>query len=309
MVRTVTRGPQTGSPPSLEFVPVERLQVDPDYQRATDGAYSRKIITGMVREWKWALCQPLVVARRDDGSLFVLDGQHRHAGAIERGDIPHLPCVILSGIDKTGEASAFVDLNTKRQRLSQLDIFTGMLAAGDEDAKQVAAILQKTGWRIRRSSNTQGFKPGDLVCAPMLARHVKARGPKPVEFALDVLRRAYKEKPVTSSAQLLEALIAYHARKPIPEEAIAAIRSRPPGMWKVLSEQIIEAEQLSRRDALVAAIDRTVGRKELVQPKKQPSAVGLPAEFEAWCDQCDARVGPTKAATCASPFCSLRKPV
>ena len=103
----MARGPQKGAPPSLEFVALDRLRIDDAYQRATDGPHSRKIVIGMVKEWDWSLCQPLVVSRRLDGSLWILDGQHRHAGALERGDIPHLPCVVLPALAPTDEARAF----------------------------------------------------------------------------------------------------------------------------------------------------------------------------------------------------------
>jgi hypothetical protein len=67
--------PQQGNPPSLEWCSVDRLSVDRAYQRATDSPASRKIIAAMVKGWDWTLCQPLVVSRRADGGLFILDGQ------------------------------------------------------------------------------------------------------------------------------------------------------------------------------------------------------------------------------------------
>lgn len=199
-------GPQVGAPPSLEQIPVDRLQVDAAYQRATDGESSRKIITGMVREWNWSLCQPLVVARRGDGGLFILDGQHRHQGAVQRGDIPFLPCVVLSSLDHAGEASTFVALNTRRQKLTEAEVFNGMLAAGDPDAKAVQQLLAETGWTIVRHSNSASYKPGELQCAPMLVRQLKRDGEAPVRFALTVLRAAYPAITVTVAASLLKAL-------------------------------------------------------------------------------------------------------
>lgn len=76
----VARGPISGNPPSLEWLAVGQLQIDSAYQRACDGPKSRALIGKMIRRWEWALCQPLVVTRRLDGSLFVIDGQHRWTG-------------------------------------------------------------------------------------------------------------------------------------------------------------------------------------------------------------------------------------
>jgi hypothetical protein len=118
-----------GSPPTLEWIAVERLAIDESYQRATDSPASRRLINRIKQGWNWSFCQPLVVSRRTDGSLFVIDGQHRLSGAIGRGDIPHLPCVVVTDAD---EAQTFIALNTQRQKLSQGDIFNAMLAAGDD---------------------------------------------------------------------------------------------------------------------------------------------------------------------------------
>ena len=253
-------GPVNGVPPTLEWVATERLNIDESYQRATDGPHSQKIIVGMVRAWEWALCQPLVVSRRADGALFVLDGQHRLSGARRRGDIPHLPCVLLHGQDHAGEAGAFVALNTRRQKLSQADVFNGMLAAGDEAAKAVQALLERTGWRVKRHVNTQQYKPGDLACAPSLVKDLRAHGEAVVSNALIALREAYPETPVTNSATLLKALIMIYRDKDLDGEdvdlfieALGAVEA--PADWEDLRREMQRKRPvLSRIEALAAAM-------------------------------------------------------
>jgi hypothetical protein len=88
--------PQLGSPPSLEFRTLAELKVDDTYQRSLETDPSQRLIRRIAQFWDWGLCQPLAVARRQDGSLMVVDGQHRLAAATLRGDIAHLPCVITS---------------------------------------------------------------------------------------------------------------------------------------------------------------------------------------------------------------------
>ena len=247
-----------GNPPTLEWVDIARLSIDPSYQRSVEGPRSRRIIVGMTKSWNWSLCQPLVVSRRADSALFVLDGQHRLTGARERKDILHLPCVILSGRSEQDEAATFVSLNTKRQKLSQADIFLGMLAAGDEEARTTAAILEDTGWRMIRSSNTQQFKAGDLACAPMLTRELKAKGHASVRNALAALREAYEE-PVTQTATILEGLISIYAADLLkgcdPDHFIASLGFIEPRDWKRLAiDTMAGTDGLSRREAMVKAI-------------------------------------------------------
>lgn len=223
------------SPPTLEWVPVDRLAVDPTYQRATDTAASRRVIVGMVKCWDWALCQPLVVSRRADGSMWIIDGQHRHAGAQERGDIPHLPCVILSSCTDAGEAETFVALNTKRQRLSQTDLFNAMLAAGDEAAQETATIIAETGWKIARGSNAESYGPGHLSCAPMLAKATKTCGPAAVRNALTALREAYPDTAFNTAATMLKALIPIFRDGDLnggdPDLFIEVLGSTDPDTW------------------------------------------------------------------------------
>lgn len=247
-------GPMVGNPPGLEWLGVAQLQVDPAYQRATDGYHSRRIIVAMVKQWDWKLCQPLVVTRRTDGGLFVLDGQHRLEGARERGDIPHLPCVVIPAIAQSDEAAAFVQLNTARQKLSQADIFAGMLAAGDAEAVSVAEIMRETGWRLVRSNASANYKPGDVQCAPRLARLVKSSGEASVRNALAALREAYPDTPVRSSARLIEALVRIYSRKLSagidPDHLIAALAA-----FDCPEDIAVEAHDMSRGNPSLSWVD------------------------------------------------------
>jgi hypothetical protein len=333
--RATTPGPQVGIPPSLEQVPVTRLSVDPTYQRATDSEASRRIILGMVKQWNWTLCQPLVVARRTDGSLWVLDGQHRLAGAIERGDIPYVPCVISSSLDHTEEARTFVELNTRRQKLTQSQIFHGMLAAGDPDAKQVQLLLDETGWRVRRTTNTAIYGPGDLECAPMLTRMLAQRGEGTVRFALTVLRAAYPETAVRQSATFLKAVAelfdqvdgtSLTARK-----IIDTIGAAPPHKW---TARAVALQESNRNLSLITAIARAMlaaAQGKPVPPAERPvTAVAPPPAITAlpiqaprrttytpdtrvfgtsgkgWCEQCEQLCSREAAAACVARHCKLR---
>jgi hypothetical protein len=257
----VARGPICGNPPSLEWLAVGQLQVDPAYQRACDGYKSRALIAKMIKRWEWALCQPLVVTRRLDGSLFVIDGQHRWNGAKARGDIPHLPCVVIPAITAEDEARAFVDLNTARQKLSQTEVFAGMLAASDPGALALVAMLDETGWRLARHNNSTIFKPGELACAPMLVKQVNAIGEAPVRNALTALREAYPDTPVTTPSALLKALMYIfehdaHRRGFDADDLIEALAGHEdPNDWLEEGRGMARANpSLSNREALAEAM-------------------------------------------------------
>jgi hypothetical protein len=93
-----------GMPPSIENRSPDELNIDDAYQRSIDTGPSRSLIQKIAKGWDWRMCLPLVVSKREDGSLWVLDGQHRLAAAKVRGDIPYLPCCVsvYGGIQARG---------------------------------------------------------------------------------------------------------------------------------------------------------------------------------------------------------------
>jgi hypothetical protein len=243
--------PPIGAPPTLEWISVERLAIDESYQRATDGPHSRKLIARITLRWNWHYCQPLVVSRRGDGSLYVIDGQHRLSAAINRGDILHLPCVVIHGQESAEEAAAFVALNTQRQRLSQSDIFNAQLAAGDEAAKHVAEILAETGWRQTRAANPV---VGTLTCAPMIVKELRREGEAVVRNALTALREAYPDKPVGKMSMLLKALFLVFRDNRCaddPDAFISALAEVEPDDWEMHGHDARRADaSLSRIESV-----------------------------------------------------------
>lgn len=339
----IERGPQLGAPPSLEQVPLDRLQVDPTYQRATDSQSSRLLIAGMVKAWDWSLCQPIVVSRRADGTMWVLDGQHRVAGARARGDIPYLPCVLLSSLDPQTEARTFVDLNTRRQRLTQGQIFHGQLAAGEPTARLVQQMLDQAGWRVRLTTNTASYHPGDLECAPMLVKTVATKGEHRVRFALSALRAAYLDVPVRPAATLLKALfelfdyVGNGDGDLTTAGIVATLSAHVPDQWVMAGHAMRDRNpHLSHIDAVAAAMRAVAQGKPMPQasapkpatpvthqapasPPPRP-AITAPAPTKApaqdgpvfgtsgkgWCDQCENLRTRDQATKCTSPFCTLR---
>lgn len=330
--KPIARGPKLGAPLSLENIAIDRLRVDPDYQRATTGDKSRRLIIGMVKEWDWSLCLPLLVSRRADGSLWIVDGQHRHAAARERGDIHYLPCAIQPLHDPAVEARVFVGVNSKRQTLSQADLFNGQLAMGDPDAKGVAALLNLTGWRVVRSSATDHFKPGDLNCAPMLVKELRANGAAPVRAALTILRQAYPDDVITAPATLIRALIVLLRDTPKArgrfagrdlKTIVTAMAAFPAGRWLTRAEVMRHRNPaLTRITAMVEAIADQVDngdqapppagqvRAHLLDPPPRkvelPPAGNTAPDGKRWCDQCEQRVTSTQAEACTSQFCAAK---
>lgn len=184
--------PPLGSPPTLEWRPVDELMIDPSYQRAIDTGPSQTLIRKIAMFWDWGLCQPLAVSRRPDGALTIVDGQHRASAAKKRGDIPHLPCVITSYASSGDEAAAFVALNQMRRPLSALDLFKAAVAAEDTEALLILDCLHTAGLSIALHSNHTAWKPGQVANIGGLRECLRSKGERVLRDALLILGTAYK---------------------------------------------------------------------------------------------------------------------
>ena len=154
--------PPLGQLPALQYLLPQQLQIDPAYQRQIETSSSQSLIRKIAVQWNWDMCQPLVVARRENGDLFVIDGQHRLAAAVLRGDIAQLPAVVLSSTSPATEAANFVQLNQQRRPLNQMQLFHAALAAGDDEAAAIAAAVAAAGLTIGRSFDLERAAPMTL---------------------------------------------------------------------------------------------------------------------------------------------------
>lgn len=184
--------PVLGQLPVLQYCSPEQLQIDESYQRSLDVGGSQTLIRRIAIHWDWGLCQPLYVARRADGGLYVVDGQHRLAAARMRSDIAQLPCVVTHFQNAAAEAAAFVALNQERRPLSKLQIFKAALASGDPEAHIIVKALEDAGLSLASTTNLDTCPPGAMSNIGGLQQCLRAHGEKVLTSALDVLAQSYK---------------------------------------------------------------------------------------------------------------------
>lgn len=185
-----TLPPPKGSLPVLQYCTPAQLDVDRTYQRELDQR-SLRLVAEIARDWDWGLCQPLVVARRRDGRMFVVDGQHRLEAARRRGDIQQLPCVIIMPDSDGDEASAFVKLNQQRRPLTPFALYRGAVAAGDPSACALASVLREVGFALSGTADWTHMKPGQLNnVGKVRAFHAK-HGDRATRVVLECLAAAF----------------------------------------------------------------------------------------------------------------------
>jgi hypothetical protein len=320
--------PQLGSPPSLEFRMLAELNVDETYQRSLETEPSTRLIRKIAQFWDWAYCQPLVVSRRADGTLMVVDGQHRLAAATLRSDIAHLPCVITSYANAGDEAAAFVALNQNRKPLQPLDLFKAALVAEDDVAIQVAMTLKNAGLTLAPHTNWQFWKPLMLANVAALQSVYRKHGGSVLFVTLSAMAKGFPDVQLRFAGTVFGGLV------PLVWSRLDKYRDVPTELADQLGAMLATADQakwieLSREEHALgfkwkeavarvftrnfnrrinnAAADATGPVRAARQEVAEPDIGLLPAQV-AWCDQCDQRVSGAKAAKCADRHCSLKVP-
>lgn len=258
--------PIRGVVPRLEWIALAVLNVDPSYQRSLDPESSKELVRDIARNWDWRLCQPLAVAERPDGSLWIVDGQHRLEGALKRAealakldlpaDVTSLPCVITPVSTTAEEAETFTGLNRKRRSLTAVEIHRAQLVAGDPKAREVADLITGAGLRLAPHSNYTAWKPGMIFCLPGVASANKRFGREATSNALVALSEAFSGQVLRYAGQILRALVVVYATEGAkagfdPDAFIDRLGANSQQQWmRKAAERMAHSEDGSR-DALV----------------------------------------------------------
>ena len=241
--------PPLGQLPALQYLLPQQLQIDPAYQRQIDTGPSQSLIRKIAVQWNWDLCQPLVVARRENGDLFVIDGQHRLAAAVLRGDIAQLPAVVVSSTSPATEAANFVQLNQQRRPLNQMQLFHAALAAGDDEAAAIAAAVAAAGLAIGRSFDLERVAPMTRTNTGGLQRAWRQHGAAAVRAALELLAAGLAGQRLKYAGTIFPGLVAVCA----DELARTGADQLEPARFAAFSAQLGARSQHDWRAAVTAA--------------------------------------------------------
>lgn len=147
----------------VEMLRPKQINVDHQYQRPL----ARDHVNRILREYDAMAIGTPDVSKRDDGTYWVIDGQHRLAALIEmgNGDDP-IPCAVYTGLSVGQEADKFF-MQSRVRRMHPIDLFKARLFAGDPIALSIQKTATKHGFRI-----TNEGKSGDVLQAPATLEHI-----------------------------------------------------------------------------------------------------------------------------------------
>ncbi|CCW15778.1 hypothetical protein EBBID32_1060 [Sphingobium indicum BiD32] len=223
-----------GNPPSVENRHPSELNLDDSYQRSTENGASQALIKKIAAGWDWRMCLPLVVSKRDDGSLWVIDGQHRLAAAMLRGDIPFLPCCVGVYGSVADEAAMFVAMNRARKPMNRLDDFHAAIASGDSEAIEIADIIKGAGFTVSRKTGSQSWVPGEVAFTSAIAKVLRKHGAKVCADALHIMHEAWPDEVLNAGSSMFTALTKLAINPPAdfdPDRMFHALLKRDQREW------------------------------------------------------------------------------
>jgi hypothetical protein len=160
-----------GPKPDLYWLPIDKLDVDPAYQRTLDTKASQKLIQKIADGFRWISFQAILatpVGQGDKKRWLIIDGQHRVAAARLR-TIENVPAIVVAEASQSEQAAAFVGANKDRVPVSAQALFHARLVAGDEECRDVAQICAVAGIQLyRHNMAAKQFKPGWTAAIPAM---------------------------------------------------------------------------------------------------------------------------------------------
>lgn len=125
-------------------VPIEQLKIDEDYQREIEEAHVERLL----RDFEPLLVGTLAVSLRDDGEMYVLDGQQRlqvfhRLGFGER----KVDAKVWVGLTQAEEAKVFLGLNSGKT-INAANRLRARKTAGERVAAEVDAAVTEAGFEV-----------------------------------------------------------------------------------------------------------------------------------------------------------------
>lgn len=220
-------GRDWGPVPLLGFRTVAELHVDARYQRSLESKRSQQNIARIVAGFRWAAFGAVLVTARDEGGWWLLDGQHRVAAARQLG-INAVPCVEVAAADVADQARLFVAANRDRVAVNPFALHHALVAAGDADARAIAAACRRAGIEVARYPiPATSIRPLVTLAPGAVLAALRDQGEAATGRALKLLAEIYADVPGALRAATIKGLAALlHDTPAVRDEAVRAALRR-----------------------------------------------------------------------------------
>jgi hypothetical protein len=193
-----------GPAPFLEWIAVERLVVDTEYQREI-GRRGAVNVMQIAEHFDWSKFAPVIIAPVEGGLFAIVDGQHRTTAATLRG-IDQVPCQVVQA-DRAKQAAAYAAVNGNITKTTPQQLYHARLAANDPNAIEIANVCSAASVEvIRRNVPLSEMKVGQTQAIGALTRCIKLYGRDTLITALQCITQTADGNPGFVRATIIEAL-------------------------------------------------------------------------------------------------------
>ena len=197
-------------------------------QLAAQRPASLKRIQAMAADWNDALAGTITLGERPDGSLYLIDGQHRkEAKQMADGPDATMPAFIVIDSDLKLEAWLFSRSNSLRNSVQQIDLFRADVTAGVPDAIEISRFLE--GLNVRVSSGSAHRS----IAAIATLRGRWARDRQTTEATLHMINTAFGDENNAWSSNMISAIWRLFDKMPDLDQKrlLQVLRRRLPDAW------------------------------------------------------------------------------
>lgn len=195
---------------ALRVLTIEGVQADPAYQRGVTEGHKR-----IVAEFdETALGVPLV-AEREDGSLWVVDGLQRLT-ALKKLGRKKVRAEVFRSQGPEHEARVFRLVNQNRVRLSAYQVFKAMLTAHDATAWAVKGAVEAEGFRLdsgREPTARPEAAANEVTCIATVLKVVRNHGADALRWVLGVIRDSWPDDAMRANIAVVEGLYTFYAHQ------------------------------------------------------------------------------------------------
>jgi hypothetical protein len=287
---------EIGCPPELAWLPIAKLEVDPLYQRSLDTPAGRKLVDKISAEFSWAKFQAILATPKGrEERWLIIDGQHRAAGARNRG-IEHVPAVVIAGLSVEQQADAFVGANRTRVPINAQQLYAARLVAGDQEALTIKRLCDGAGIRVLHYNLPAVMTPSNATAAvPALLRLLRQRGENIAGKAISALGAAFDGKRSALRGPFFTAAGRFLAEGRSAEDLVIALRRLGPdnlassgrhlggnAMVEMMTRDLLDAVEVGVLRAPSAEPSRKAIPPAGASKPRQPGAsMRLPAAISA----------------------------
>ena len=191
--------------PRDEYLPIadllENLRQHTGQQRPLDPGKAKKIANAFDPR----AVGRLIVNRRADGILWLLDGQHRAHAMRQRG-VDLALCSVFEGLTLAEEARLWVEYNTHHMPRG-LALYHGALMAEDPETVEIDRLIRSFGYYVPRSDGGNRIR---AIAAVGALRYIYRRGSSAgISLTLQICSKAWPEDPRAIDGKVLQGVFIF----------------------------------------------------------------------------------------------------